>query len=193
MTGQKGERTEGEEDIRPIVVRNMDRPSEAERGVRLLKGPSDGYPAEAWLLDYWSVGPDLVVSRGEARCLLPAGYERAYAASGEPQPEGPIYKVRAWGIAFYTSFLKGCPEYLWERERLCGDDRGRQAGFNIDATHWDLPGYYVIASEQHPLRAFSPTGREYFYNCWCSAELAVEQVKAASGRPRCPGCGEAGG
>lgn len=52
-----------------------------------------------------------------------------------------------------------------------------RASWDIEATHWDLPGDFVIASEDHPFVAKGASGKEYVYDFWCSLGEAINIMK----------------
>jgi hypothetical protein len=160
------------------LVCNMVRPSSANPEKTILTGPSSKYPTEDWLLDYFSIEKDKSASKKEVICKLPSGYEKAWDEHGEPgRPEGPMYKVRAWGMEFCTYYLKWCDEYRKIRDSLVGNDASLRASFDLNAIGWDLPGHFIIASKEHPFYATSPLKNKYVYDRWCSYEQAIEEIE----------------
>jgi hypothetical protein len=158
------------------VVVNAFRPSKARERETVLAGPSSEYGTEEWMLDYFSVEKDRTLLRREAKCLLPAGYERAYLEHADrPRSEGPIYKVRAWGVEFLCAYLRWCPDFVQVRDRHARDE-GERARWDLEAVGWDLPGYFVIGSHEHPFAAAGPGGTKYVYDYWCSYEDALLHV-----------------
>jgi hypothetical protein len=159
------------------VVVNAFRPSKAGEDETLLQSPFSEYGTEEWMLDYFSVEKNGVVVKRGARCQLPLGYESAYLnREGEERKEGPIYKVRAWGVEFLCSYLDSCPEYVKVRDAHARTAHQR-AGWDLAAVGWDLPGYFVIASGAHAFTAIGPSTRRYVYDYWCSCEDALVHVE----------------
>ena len=164
------------------IVCNMVRPSSASPDLKILNGPSDKYPTEDWLLNYFSVEKNESISKREVICKLPYGYEKAWDEHGDPERlEGPIYKVRAWGMEFCVYYLKWCEDYKKIRDSIVRNDRSSKACFDLDAIGWDLPGYFIIASNEHPFHATSPAKKRYVYDSWCTFEQALSEIEKGKG------------
>jgi len=93
---------------------------------------------------------------------LPKGYADVCREVEIGQP-GCIYRVRRWGLACYPSLLERMgfnptPLLTHDRERFPGGDDQEILHVLIQVTHFDLPGYFIIASQQHPLLLFDPEG-----------------------------------
>jgi len=159
------------------LVLNVFRPSSIDKSQTSLYGPSRDYKSEEWLLDYFYVDKDESVNRKRVGCFLPLGYEAAFLRYGDPnRKEGPIYKVRAWGVEFAARYVSFCGDYVRVRNQRAKTPR-EIAEWDLLATGWDLPGYYTIASEEHPFTVISPGGREYVYDYWSTAGQAVTQIR----------------
>ncbi|MFB0562966.1 MAG: hypothetical protein ACETWM_17345 [Candidatus Lokiarchaeia archaeon] len=171
------------EDSREIsIVCNMVRPSSASPDLKILNGPSDKYPTEDWLLDYFSVERDRSLSKRSVTCRLPRGYEKSWNKHGDlERPEGPIYKVRAWGMEFCVYYLKWCDVYQKIRDSIVNDAKSSKACFDLNAIGWDLPGYFIIGSKEHPFYATSPAQKRYVYDSWCTFEQALSEVEKRKG------------
>jgi len=81
-------------------------------------------------------------------------------ASGQ---RGCVRSVRRWGVQCYSRILQDAgfdpSRYLsGDRQRFPGGDDEEIVYIVIHATHFDLPAYFVIASQQHPLLLFDPQG-----------------------------------
>jgi hypothetical protein len=164
-----------------VFVTNMWRPSSASEE-KALFGPSSDYKSEEWILDYFYVDEDGHLGRNKISAFLPLGYDRAYKLHGDPgRKEGPIYKVRAWGMEFACRYLQFCTEYLKVRDEN-GKTIQERASWDLQAVGWDLPGYYTIASEEHPFTATSPSGKEYAYDFWSTEEQAITQLREMRSR-----------
>jgi len=78
--------------------------------------------------------------------------------------------VRRWGMACYPSLLE---DIGFDPEPLLG----AQAEGNgsallriiLEVTHFDLPGHFIIASDEHPFRLYAPDGTlKGSYTRWCT-------------------------
>ena len=94
---------------------------------------------------------------------LPRGYAEV-CPEVEVGQSGCIYRVRRWGVVCYASLLE---EMGFDPDALLADDQERfpdgggqeSLRIMIQATHFDLPGYFIIASRQHPFFLFDPEGK----------------------------------
>ena len=146
-------------------------PRSAGNTVRRSTAPPDAgvinnfpgrYPTEDWRAYYWVVTErgDLVDTR--ATIQLPRGYTDV-CPKVEIGQDGCIYRVRRWGVVCYASLLEGMgfdPGSLltYDQELCPGGEVQEILRIMIQATHFDLPGYFVIASQQHPFLLFDPEG-----------------------------------
>ncbi len=140
---------------------NTVRPSSAQPGSRVLNNLPGLYPTEDWRVVYWSVTEQGQLEQHEVIIQLPAGLARSCVPISVGY-NGCVQMVRRWGVAIYPSLLeeigfdleavvRGAPE------RYQGDpaDYLRAA---LDITHFDLPGFFIIASDEHPLLMYAPDG-----------------------------------
>ena len=145
-------------------------PKSAGNSMRLSTAKDDGqpinnlpgvYPTENWVVYYWDVEPWGELQSRRAVIQLPRGY-----AAACPEvwigASGCVHSVRRWGIQCYTRILQDIgfdpSAYLGRSsEQFSGSD-GEIISILINATHFDLPAYFVIASEEHPLLLFDPQG-----------------------------------
>jgi hypothetical protein len=141
---------------------NTMRRSTAQDDGRPLNNLPGLYVTEDWVVHYWDVEPDGGLRSRQATIQLPLGYARAcYAISiGE---RGCVHQVRRWGIQVYTRILQdiGFDPTLYlshDLGRSPGGADGALISLLLQATHFELPGYFVIASDQHPLLLFDPEG-----------------------------------
>ena len=79
--------------------------------------------------------------------------------NGKP---GIIEHVRRWGVTLRGGILE---DTGFDPTPLLSRDRTRFASDDAEAlhlitlmTHYDLPGFFVIASEEHPFLLFDPEG-----------------------------------
>ncbi len=141
---------------------NVMRQSTASSDAEVINNFPGLYPTEDWRAYYW-----VVTERGDlvdrkVTVQLPKGYADA-CPEVEIGQQGCIYKVRRWGLACYPSILEEIgfdptPLLTHDRERFPGGDPQEILHVMIKATHFDLPGHFIIASQQHPLLLFDPEG-----------------------------------
>jgi len=120
------------------------------------------YPIEDWVVHYWDVEPQGRLRSRQATIQLPSGYARACRAISIGE-RGCVYQVRRWGVQCYTRILQDIgfdpTQYLsLDLELFPGGADGALITILLQATHFDLPGYFIIASDQHPLLLFEPDG-----------------------------------
>ncbi|MDY7040148.1 MAG: hypothetical protein SVX38_04725 [Chloroflexota bacterium] len=141
---------------------NTLRRSSAPSCARVINNFPGRYPTEDWLVNYWFVTEDGRLASKQVTLQLPAGYTRVCPPIA-PGQDGCVYQVRRWGVACRTSLLEEMgfdltlllpyrhdqPDEVADRELL-------RAMFQV--TWFDLPGYFVIASGEHPLLLFAPDG-----------------------------------
>jgi hypothetical protein len=144
--------------------------------MRLSTAQDDGRPinnlpgffaTEDWVVHYWDVEPQGRLRSRQATIQLPLGYAVACPEIwiGE---RGCVHQVRRWGVQCYTRILQNIgfdpTRYLGgdsgsgEQEGSAGASDGELITILLRATHFDLPGHFIIASEQHPLLLFAPDG-----------------------------------
>ncbi len=140
---------------------NTVRRSSARPEAKVLNNLPGLYPTEDWRVSYWSVTERGELEQREVIIQLPAGLARLCV----PIPvgyNGCVQMVRRWGVAIYPSLLEemgfdleavvqGAPE------RYQGDPAGYVRAV-LDVTHFDLPGFFIIASDEHPLLMYAPDG-----------------------------------
>jgi hypothetical protein len=138
------------------------RRSTAQDDGRPLNNLPGLYPTEDWVVHYWDVEPRGRLRSRQATIQLPLGYARACRAVSIGE-KGCVHQVRRWGVQCYTRILQdiGFDPTLY----LGRDSQGSPAAADgalitllLQATHFDLPGYFMIASDQHPLLLFDPDG-----------------------------------
>jgi hypothetical protein len=141
---------------------NALRPSSALPDARVINNFPALYPTEDWQARYWVVTDSGELQAREVTIQLPRGYA---AASPEVTVgyNGCIYQVRRWGVACYPSLLEDMgfdpfPLLTHDRERYPGGDDQEALHIMIHATHFDLPGGFIIASREHPFLLFDPQG-----------------------------------
>jgi|DewCreStandDraft_2_1066082.scaffolds.fasta_scaffold02206_13 hypothetical protein len=120
------------------------------------------YPTEDWMVFYWTVDAQGRLADRSVTLQFPRGYAAACpeVSLGEP---GCIYRVRRWGLACYPSILSQidfdpAPLVTGDRERFPGGEDQELLHIYLHATHFDLPGYFIIADQVYPLLLFDPSG-----------------------------------
>ena len=135
-------------------------PSRIPAGAQVISNFPGAYPHEDWCVHYWTVDPQGGLSNRQVTIQLPLGY-----ADASPEIEigeaGCICHVRRWGLSCYPSLLEQIgfdPYPLLPLVRDCGDTESALMHIMIEATRFDLPGHFIIASDQYPLLLFDPSG-----------------------------------
>ncbi|MEA3459573.1 MAG: hypothetical protein U9R11_02690 [Chloroflexota bacterium] len=157
----------------PKLAGNAMRRSAAPLDAEVIDNFPGLYPTEDWRAYYW-----VVTERGElvdtkVTIRLPRGYADV-CPKVELGQNGCIYRVRRWGLACYPSLLEEIgfdptPLLTHDRERFPGGDGQEILHVMINATHFDLPGHFIIASEQYPLLLFDPEGTlKGSHTKWCT-------------------------
>ncbi|RLC88252.1 MAG: hypothetical protein DRI79_07860 [Chloroflexi bacterium] len=135
---------------------NAFRPSQAPPDVRVINNLPGRYPVEDWRAYYWAVTDDGVPCDRYVTIQLPRGYADACppVAWGE---QGCIYQVRRWGLACLPSLLEAIgfdPTPLVDPNAPPSE----LVRVYLEATHFDLPGGFIIADPDYPLLLFDPAG-----------------------------------
>lgn len=119
------------------------------------------FPVEEWHAFYWTMSPEGRLEEGRALLRLPSGVGDV---TNEVQigQQGVIENVRRWGVALRGGILEAIgfdptPFFSRDRSRFLTDD-AEALHLITYLTHFDLPGYFVIASEEHPFLLFDPSG-----------------------------------
>lgn len=144
----------------PRVGGNALRRSTAAADQVVLGNLPPGWPVEEWHVYYWTVSPQGELSPARAILQLPAGYAQA-CHEVEIGEEGCVDRVRRWGVACRMALLEEAGfdvnSLLLQEGWDMADDQ-RALHWMIQATHFDLPGDFIIASDEHPLLLFAPNG-----------------------------------
>lgn len=135
---------------------NAFRPSQAPPHVRVINNLPGLYPVEDWRAYYWAVDNDGTPHEHYVTLQLPAGFARVCprVAWGE---QGCIYYVRRWGVACLPSLLEasGFDPTIFLPPDAPSSEHLR---IYLEATHFDLPGGFIIADPDYPLHLFDPAG-----------------------------------
>jgi hypothetical protein len=113
------------------------------------------YPTDQWEATYFAVSRQGVLSARRTAVCVPAGLERVCPRIILGQA-GCIYAVRRWGFALRPSALEaaGFDPGSW----ATGNDDAELLQLFFQASAFDLPGEFIIASPEHPFRLFASDG-----------------------------------
>ncbi len=141
---------------------NMLRCSTAAPGARIINNFPNRYPTEDWQAHYWTVTEKGQLQTRGAIVQLPQGYT-SICPEVEVGYNGCIYGVRRWGLACYASILEDIgfdptPLLSGDRQQYPAGDEQEIMTVMIHATCFDLPAYFIIASQEHPFLLFDPQG-----------------------------------
>lgn len=140
---------------------NQLRESSARAGELIAENLPNLFPVEEWHAFYWAMDPEGKLGEGRAVLRLPRGV-RGVTGGIEIGQAGVVENVRRWGVALRGGMLESVgfdptPFLSRDRSRFLTDDA--EALYLItNVTHFDLPGFFVIASEEHPFLLFDPDG-----------------------------------
>ena len=135
---------------------NAFRPSQASSDLRVVNNFPGRYPVEDWRAYYWAVADDGSLRERYVTVRLPRGY--AYACRPVTWGEqGCVYHVRRWGLACLPSLLE---EIGFDPTPLVGPDAPPSEFVRVylAATHFDLPGGFIIADPDYSLLLLDPAG-----------------------------------
>jgi hypothetical protein len=132
------------------------RPSQAQPDARVVNNFPGRYPVEDWRTYYWAMRDDGALRDRHVIVQLPRGYAGIcpLVTWGE---RGCIYRVRRWGLACLPSLLE---EIGFDPAPLVGTDAPSSELLRVylEATHFDLPGGFIIADPDYPLLLFDSAG-----------------------------------
>lgn len=119
------------------------------------------YPTEDWVAYYWSVDEKGRLEERRAVIQLPEGFSKV-CRKVKVGENGCILRVRRWGFGCYPSLLEKMgfdftPLLTHDRSRFA-DDAQEIMHLAFQITHFELPGFFIIASWEHPFLLFDPEG-----------------------------------
>jgi hypothetical protein len=135
---------------------NAFRPSRASPDHRLVNNLPGRYPVEDWRAYYWAVANDGSLGERYVTVQLPRGYADA-CPPVTWEEQGCVYHVRRWGLACLPSLLEAIgfdPTPLVEPDAPPSEF----VRIYLAATHFDLPGGFIVADPDYPLLLFDPAG-----------------------------------
>ena len=141
---------------------NILRRSSAAPDAKTVNNYPGRYPTEDWQARYWIVTKGGDLQERVVTVQLPQGCTAACLEVDAGQ-SGCVHRVRRWGFACYASLLEEigfdlAPLLTHDRERFPGGEDQELLQVIIGVTHFDLPGHFVIASQEHPFLLFDPQG-----------------------------------
>jgi hypothetical protein len=141
---------------------NILRRSGAAPDTKVVNNYPGRYPTEDWQARYWTVTERRDLQERVVTVQLPQGWTAA-CLEVEVSQSGCVHRVRRWGFACYASLLEEigfdpAPLLTHDRERFPGGDDQELLQVMIGLTHFDLPGHFIIASQEHPFLLFDPQG-----------------------------------
>ncbi len=142
-------------------VGNQFRESSARAGELVAENLPNLYPVEEWRAFYWIMNREGELEDARAILRLPRGVGAVSRQVRIGQP-GVIENVRRWGVALRGGILEDIgfdptPILSHDRTRFATDD-AEALHVITNMTHFDLPGFFLLASEEHPFLLFDPTG-----------------------------------
>jgi hypothetical protein len=135
---------------------NAFRPSRAPTDAAVLNNVPGRYLVEDWRVCYWTVDNDGTLSGHAVTLQLPFGYAAVCLPVRVGDP-GCVLRVRRWGVGCSLSLLELSG---FDPVAVAGADAPDEVVMAIcfAATHFDLPGGFVIADNDYPLLLFDPDG-----------------------------------
>jgi hypothetical protein len=113
------------------------------------------YPTEGWEATYFSVDRQGSLTAQRIEVRIPAGVSQVCPRVLIGQ-SGCLYAVRRWGFALRPSALAAAGFDPTPRDGSSED--AEYMGMLFRAAAFDLPGEFIIASPEHPLRLVAPDG-----------------------------------
>jgi hypothetical protein len=119
------------------------------------------FPVEEWRAFYWTLEPDGSLTTAHAVIHLPRGVSAVTqrVSIGEA---GIIEHVRRWGVTLRGAYVQ---DIGLDLDAMLTHDRARFSSDDAEAlhlmtllTHFDLPGHFIVASQEHPFLLFDPEG-----------------------------------
>lgn len=132
-----------------------------QRNDIIVENLPNRFPVEEWRAFYWTLEPDGNLTTTHAVIHLPRGLGRVTPRVSIGQ-HGIIKHSRRWGITLRGGYVQPLELNL---DSLLTHDRARFSSDDAEAlhvmtllTHFDLPGFFIIASDEHPFLLFDPEG-----------------------------------
>lgn len=134
---------------------NSLRESTAAPTTTIVDNSGGAYPTHAWEATYFSVSRQGALSAHRVAVHVPAGLDSVCPPVHIGQP-GCVYAIRRWGFALRPSALAAAG--FDSAPLLAGSDDAEILRALLEASAFDLPGEFIIASPEHPFRLVAPDG-----------------------------------
>jgi hypothetical protein len=138
------------------------RPSTAPPDAQAVNNLPGRFPTEEWRAHYWDVSAAGVLRDRHCVIELPRGAGRAQPVVqiGE---DGVVKKVRRWGVTISSALFDGVgfdalAHLTHDAGQFPGGDDEEVVDVVMRAANFDLPGEFIIASDEHPFLLFDPSG-----------------------------------
>ena len=131
------------------------RESAAEPTTKVVDNSGGVYPTHGWETTYFSVNRQGGLTAHRVAVHVPAGLDSACPPIRIGQP-GCVYAVRRWGFALRPSALAAAG--FDRTPLLAGSDDAEILRALLEASAFDLPGEFIIASPEHPFRLVAADG-----------------------------------
>ncbi len=133
----------------------------SQRRDAIVENLPNRFPVEEWRAFYWTLEPDGNLTTAHAVMHLPRGLGQV-TRSVNIGEYGVIEHTRRWGVTLRGGFM----DYIdLDLDALLTHDRARFSSDDAEALHlmtmltnFDLPGYFIVASDEHPFLLFDPEG-----------------------------------
>jgi hypothetical protein len=132
-----------------------------QRADAVVENLPNRFPVEEWRALYWTLQPDGNLTTAHAVMHLPEGLGEMLPTVSIGQ-RGIINHTRRWGVTLRGAYVQGMN---FDLEALITHDRSRFPSDDAEAlhlitmlTHFDLPGFFILASDEHPFLLFDPAG-----------------------------------
>jgi len=145
-----------ENDERSLRRGDSLRESTAPEGATVVDNSQGAYPIEGWEATYFSVSHVGELTAHRIVVRVPAGLSQACLPVPIGQP-GCLYAVRRWGFALRPSALEAAGFDSLPLPAQVEDSDFLRRWFQASA--YDLPGEFIIASPEHPFRLVGADGR----------------------------------
>lgn len=137
-------------------------PGSAQDDGRPINNLPGRYPTEDWVVHYWDVQPDGEIRPRHAVVQLPEGYA-SVCPTTQIGERGCVHQVRRCGVKLYTRQLQdsGFDPYAYlshDDTQFPGGPDQEVISILLNAVHFELPAHFIVASEEHPMLLFGPSG-----------------------------------
>lgn len=129
------------------------RESNAPPAATVVDNSAGAYPTEDWQATYFSTSHRGRLTARRVTVRVPAGLAAACLPIRIGQL-GCVYAVRRWGFALRPSALEAAG--FDPTPMLTTGDDAEALRAVLQATAFDLPGEFIIASPEHPFRLVAP-------------------------------------